>query len=434
MINFAEMDDFEKFMIEYAGADTSRLLLSLHEWPVPSDPCLSALSPKDLAVNTLEARIKLMKKVPEWYMNTGLVYPTTLCAEQCSSSMTALYKAALAKKIFNEYSSSECGRRIADLTGGLGVDSWAFSKAASAVLFNEADPALAAAAKHNFRLLGVGNIQVSCKEASPDSLKDILGDFAPDLIFIDPARRDPDGNKVFLMEDCQPDVLKILPEMSAASRHILLKLSPMADITMVLDRLGASSGRVREIHILAYGGECKELLVWMDREWTEDSSIVCCEDGKTISFTRGEIAAAKGIYPDSTFARIVFEPGKTLTKAGAFNAICQRFGVVKFARFTHLYTYSQPYSDEELEQKLDVLRDFGKIFKVKEIVPMDKANLKDIGERYPHSEVTARNIPLASDGLRSRLGVSSGDDAHIFGVRIELPYSSGNYLIVTDPA
>ena len=237
----------------------------------------------------------------------------------------------------------------------------------------------------------------------------------------------------------------MLPELFEASRFVLLKLSPMADITMAVERLDRTyeeylekaSGQgwngqwVREVHVVASGGECKELLILLDREWSGGYSLTCREDGKTLTFTSQEIAEAKATLPDSTFARIIFEPGKSLTKAGVSNAICERFGLVKLARFTHLYTISEPLSESELEQRIAPLRDFGKVFLVKEILPLTKASMKDVGRRYPHSEVSAKNIPMSSDELRARLKVKSGDDAHIFGARIETPYNEDNYLIVT---
>lgn len=337
--------------------------------------------------------------------------------------------------------------KVADLTGGLGVDSWAFSEVAEEVLYNEMNPELAAAARHNFQALGATNIFIRNCEATADSLEEILGDFKPDVIFMDPARRDSVGKKVFLLEDCSPDVLKMLPQMFETSRFILLKISPMADITMVVERLdrtyesfldenhkGGWNGQwVREVHVVASCGECKELLILLDREWRNGYSLTCREDGGTLTFTSEEIAGAKAVYPDSTFARIIFEPGKSLTKAGVFNAVCERFGLVKLARFTHLYTIGEPLSDSELEQRTAPLKDFGKVFYVKEILPLNKATMKDVGKRYPHSEVSAKNIPMSSDELRVRLKVRSGDDAHIFGARIETPYNEDNYLIVTEP-
>lgn len=497
------MDSFEKFIAENENADTVRLVMACKEWPVPEDAELAGLDAKSLAVNTIEGRRRLRKKLPEWVACTGLVYPSSLCAEQCSSSDTARYKASIVQRIFNEYvgtvasmvgdpcrttgsatgkdgltiknqsvtsTSSVTGKagsatenkmvtepaevtigtrktgRIADLTGGLGVDSWAFSEVAEEVLYNEMNPALAAAARHNFKALGVTNIFIKNSEATSDSLKDIFGDFRPDVIFLDPARRDSAGKKVFLLEDCSPDVLKILPELFGISRFVLLKLSPMADITMAVERLDRTyeeylekaSGKgwngqwVREVHVVASGGECKELLILLDREWNEGYSLTCREDDKTLTFKPEEITEAKATYPDSTFARIIFEPGKSLTKAGVFNAICERFGLVKLARFTHLYTISEPLSENELEQRIAPLKDFGKVFYVKEILPLNKASMKDVGKRYPHSEVSAKNIPMSSDELRARLKVKSGDDAHIFGARIETPYSEDNYLIITE--
>ena len=474
----SDMDSFEKFIVENGNADTVRLVMACKEWPVPEDAELAELDAKSLAVNTIEGRRRLRKKLPEWVACTGLVYPSSLCAEQCSSSDTARYKASIVQRIFNEYvgtvasmvgdpcrttgSASEnkmvtsAGSvtigtrktgRIADLTGGLGVDSWAFSEVAEEVLYNEMNPALAAAARHNFKALGVTNIFIKNSEATSDSLKDIFGDFRPDVIFLDPARRDSAGKKVFLLEDCSPDVLKILPELFGISRFVLLKLSPMADITMAVERLDRTyeeylekaSGKgwngqwVREVHVVASGGECKELLILLDGEWNEGYSLTCREDGKTLTFKPEEITKAKAGYPDSTFARIIFEPGKSLTKAGVSNAICERFGLVKLARFTHLYTISEPLSDSESEQRTAPLKDFGKVFYVKEILPLNKSSMKDVGKRYPHSEVSAKNIPMSSDELRTRLKVKSGDDAHIFGVRIETPYNEDNYLIVTEP-
>lgn len=487
----SDMDSFEKFIVENGNADTVRLVMACKEWPVPEDAELAELDAKSLAVNTIEGRRRLRKKLPEWVACTGLVYPSSLCAEQCSSSDTARYKASIVQRIFNEYvgtvasmvgdpcrttgsategtesvpdknspttrnqSVTELAEvtipsrgKVADLTGGLGVDSWAFSEVAEEVLYNEMNPALAAAARHNFKALGVTNIFIKNSEATSDSLKDIFGDFRPDVIFLDPARRDSAGKKVFLLEDCSPDVLKILPELFGISRFVLLKLSPMADITMAVERLDRTyeeylekdSGKgwngqwVREVHVVASGGECKELLILLDGEWNEGYSLTCREDGKTLTFKPEEITKAKAGYPDSTFARIIFEPGKSLTKAGVSNAICERFGLVKLARFTHLYTISEPLSDSESEQRTAPLKDFGKVLYVKEILPLNKSSMKDVGKRYPHSEVSAKNIPMSSDELRTRLKVKSGDDAHIFGVRIETPYNEDNYLIVTEPS
>ena len=432
------MGDFERFIVDNAEADISRLLLSHVSWPAPDDPSLSDMDRKELAVSTIESRKKLRKKVPEWYVKTSLVYPNTLSAEQCSSSATASYKASLASRITG---GKGC---LADLTGGLGVDSWAFSRVMDRVLYNDMNETLVKAAVHNFRELGVDNITFRSIEVTQSSLGRIMDGFWPGLIFMDPARRSSDGRKVFMIEDCSPDVVKLLPDLFSSSRHLLLKLSPMADISQVVEKLnrsyeahlektewrGWNGNWVREVHVISSGGECKELLVWLDREWSGTYSLTCCEDETMMVLSSNELSAAKPVLPDSVYARVLFEPGKSLTKAGAFNTICSKFGLVKLAKSTHLYTCSDSMSENEMISKLELLRPFGKVFKVVEILPMNKASFKEVRRSYPRCEVSARNIPLSSDELRAKLGVSSGEDAHVFGVRIETPFENGNFLLV----
>lgn len=202
----SDMDSFEKFIVENGNADTVRLVMACKEWPVPEDAELAELDAKSLAVNTIEGRRRLRKKLPEWVACTGLVYPSSLCAEQCSSSDTARYKASIVQRIFNEYAGTVASMvgapcrttgsatkgtesvpdknspttrnqsvtelaevtipsrgKVADLTGGLGVDSWAYSEVAEEVLYNEMNPALAAAARHNFKALGVTNIFIKIR-------------------------------------------------------------------------------------------------------------------------------------------------------------------------------------------------------------------------------------------------------------------------------
>ncbi len=266
---------FADFILQHEGDDPVRLLLARDKYPEVDI---------DLAVTTLEVRRKLRTKVPEWYAVPSLIYPFRLSGEQCSSSETARYKAKVCgSSLVPEPSlcdpshkwappsyAAEGGHRfgdqtapanerlkIADLTGGMGVDAWAFAKVAKEVLYNEMQVELARATELNFKELGVENVRFRNCRVEPGKVAEVLDGFRPDVIFLDPARRAGDGRKVFLIEECQPDVLGLLPELFEASRYVLLKLSPMADITMACKRLGA---HVKEGHVVAAGGECKELL------------------------------------------------------------------------------------------------------------------------------------------------------------------------------
>ena len=254
------MENLLKFIAEHSADDVSRLILDRKKYPGIDI---------DLAVNCIESRRKLKGKVREWHENPGLIFPLKLSAEQCSSSATGAYKADLAERIAGN--SKEW--TIADLTGGLGVDSWFFSQKASKVIYNEMQQILCDAARHNFKTLGASNISIINRTAEQETIDEILDD-ETDIVYMDPARRGEGGKKVFLIEDCTPDVLTLKDEIFRFSRHIFLKLSPMADISLVCERLGRTC---REVYAVAAGGECKELLVWMDREWNADYMIYAVE-------------------------------------------------------------------------------------------------------------------------------------------------------------
>ena len=109
-------------------------------------------------------------------------------------------------------------------------------------------------------------------------------------------------------------------------------------------------------------------------------------------------------------------------KAGAYSLISERFGIAKLGKSTHYYTFSS-------ENTINELYGLGKIYRVISCEPLDKRTIKAAGMKYPKAEVTARNIPMDTDTLRKKLGTTSGDDAHIFGLKSD---RHGNLLLCTD--
>ncbi len=207
-------------------------------------------------LRSLEAkeRGRLDAKVPSW-AGVEIEVPRAVNFQQCSSEGTARYKAGLLP----------CGGRVADLTGGLGVDGWAFSLRSSRVWFNERDAALLEAVRGNFGALGVDNAEFHGFDISPESSdwKESLAAFGPDAVYLDPARRDAAGRKVFLLEECSPDAVALMPFLLTVSPLVMVKVSPMADITMLRRRL---EPYLAEIHVVGSGGECKELLCLCRRD------------------------------------------------------------------------------------------------------------------------------------------------------------------------
>ncbi len=450
-------ENLKKFIADHCNDDTDRLLLGKSKWP---DIDVAT------AVNCILSRRKLCGKVPEWYSCPGLLYPNTLSAEQCSSTPTAAYKAKVCGGFgSNSHALNDCWR-IADLTGGLGVDSWAFAKAGAKVLHNEMDPTIHACAKHNFAELGLRASETSdigadilCRnfELRPDNIDEILNGFRPDVIFLDPARRSQAGGKVFRLEDCSPNLLEVAAPLLERCPRLVVKISPMADISLICKQLGEIGAQVREVHIVGTGGECKELLLEIGAkkpmeigteaasslrltvvECHESASAECGDNASaaTFSFIADDEKLAVPHFAEShesLVGCILFEPGKALMKAGAYNLLCS-LGLTKLGASTHLYLLPMTGSEVSSEaNSCNSVSPLGKTFRIKEVYPLDKRSLKAVGKAYPRSEVTARNIPMTSDELRKRLGVSSGDDAHIFGVRCDFTAAaSANLLLVCE--
>ena len=387
--------ELAEFVRAHDGDDLGKLALARERY-------VAEVEDFDLALTTLEVRRKLRDKVPEWYAVPALRYPFRVSGEQCSSTETARYKAAVAAA-----AAKGC---LADLTGGLGVDSWAFAQVFDRVLYNEMRPELANAARHNFAALGLSNVTVSCAELVAGKLPLILGSFHPDILFLDPARRASDGRKVFRLEDCQPDVLQLLPELLSACPQVLLKLSPMADISLVCKQLGC----VKAVHVVGAEGECKELLLLLERDYAGPYALTVYSNGAV-----AEISAPSGEPPAQVSPAWLFEPGKALLKAGAFSWPCQ-YGLQKLGRHTHAYLSAAP---------VEALNPFGKWYEILEVTPLNNRSIKELGKKYPRAEVTARNIPLTSEQLRAKLGVKSGGEVHIFGLHADA--HAGNLLFVT---
>lgn len=386
----SEVSSFTRFVLEHEKDDTYTLRLAAGKY-------------KDIDIKgaclAIECRRKMKDKVPSFYACPALRYVASLSAEQCSSEKTAQFKAQVAAGILGDSILAEGGQtckagKIADLTGGMGVDAMAFAAVADEVLYNEMNVELAEATAHNFALLGIDNVRFSSREVKLGSLDAILGDFQPDLIFLDPARRSDSGSKVFRLEDCSPNLLELKEELLSRCPRLLLKLSPMADISAVCKDFGPC---VKRVILVASDDECKEMLVELDSEHDGPYRIVAHEEGGDFSFfpeeERQAIARKADALDDWRQCPALFDPGKALLKAGCFKLISQRFGLTKLAASTHLYGGPGASLPSGL----------GRRWAVDQVLPLSSRALKDLGREYPPMDVTARNIPLSSQQLSQQI-------------------------------
>ena len=333
---------------------------------------------------------KLATKIPEWADTEGLQTVSSLALEQCSSSATARYKASLAARIL-------AGRKrtcIADLTGGLGVDSWAFSQVATKVVYNELNTKLFDAVRENFRLLGCTNISFS----NTDALNCLPSLGRVDLVYLDPSRRDKVGKKVFLLEDCEPDVLSIKTQLLSYCPEILLKLSPMADISLLAERLGPS---LKEVHVVGTDGECKELLLVMHQQ-EAPLRYYCVNITDHVQETVVEDSAVRPVICRQEKGYL-YEPNASILKAGVQDALCNIYKVEKLHAFSHLFTSDQ------------LIEDFpGRSFRIIGRSDFSKQGLKNLLAGVKQANLTVRNFPATVQELKKKLKLADGGSVYLF--------------------
>ncbi|MES2418235.1 MAG: hypothetical protein V4541_08595 [Bacteroidota bacterium] len=354
------------------GADVNKIALA--------KPAFDGISSAELA-GQIAAKKKAIYKLPNWFNKDGIYYPALLSIEQCSSEITAAYKANLA-----------IGSSLIDLTAGFGVDSFFFAQQINEVYSCEINAGLSAITTHNAQVLGATNIRFLA-ENGIDFLHKSPLNF--DTIYIDPARRGQ-SNKVFRLKDCTPDVTAHLTLFLAKSKRIIIKTSPLLDLHAGLLELP----NVSEIHIISVKNECKELLWVIDKGYTGETKIVCAalnEKSKIFSFPFGDLQLKTEVAQSQPLGYL-YEPDVALLKSGAFNLIAEHFGLKK------LHQQSQLYFSDEIKPAF-----LGRIFEIKTLLSLNE--LKK--EKELRGNVIVRNFLEKAENLVKKYKITPNNDDFI---------------------
>ena len=373
----------KQFILDHESDDLKSLALQAKKYP---------LIDFKLALEQIKGRQISKQKIPYWYNNTHIVYPPQLSMEQCSSEKTALYKASLCE-----------GKTLIDLTGGFGIDFSFMAQKFEKAIYVETQSNLVQLAKYNFEALDKNNIQVFERDAI--QFLDTYTDMA-DTIFIDPARRNTSGRKTVLIEDCTPNLIEIDAILNAKAKQVIIKLSPMLDITLAIQALT----QITDIHIVSVNNECKELL-FVKSDKHHEVQIHCVNllsNGQEVlfSFTRSQEENAMTSYTEN-LKKYLYEPNNSIMKAGAYKSIADCFKLNKLHPNSHLYT-----SDE-------LISDFpGRVFLVKNVFSGSKkevnTHLKDIKQ----ANISARNYPFSVDEIRKQTKLKDGGNDYIFATTL----------------
>ncbi|MBR1889561.1 MAG: SAM-dependent methyltransferase [Alloprevotella sp.] len=353
----------------------------------------------------IEGRQRLERKAPSIAKIENLIFPPRLSIEQCSGETAAQLKAQLVE----QHISSR--HRMADLTGGLGIDFASLAPLFDEAYYIERQEVLVNVARHNLPLMGVPEAHVVQADASEWLTQ------APllDLVFLDPARRDSVGRKVAGMADCEPNVLELLPLLRDKARYALLKLSPMLDLSSCLRDLPMAS----EVHIIAEKGECKELLVLLDFQLDRDAVLpdetaIFCHDGFLFQFSRSEEKSCTVRTTNQVF-QYLYEPSAALLKAGAFKVVATRLQLLKLHQESHLYT-SQALVNEFP----------GRTFRVLRTTNFSKKALREFTKGVKQANLSVRNFPATVTDLRKRLHLAEGGKEYWFATTL----SDGSHVLI----
>ena len=382
----------EQFILEHLTADVRTLALSARPDGVDMQYALTQIS------GWQAARLK----VPLWAATEGIVYPKHLSLEQCTSQYIAQYKASFIESLLGS------GFKMADITGGFGVDCFFISRSASKVYYNEMSDQLCDCARANFKALGRQEIEINCGTAedyiaglTPDSL---------DLIYMDPARRGDAGRKLVSISDCQPDTVALQDALLRIAPNVMVKLSPMLDVSKALTELH----NVSNVFIIGLEGECKEITLLMQRDGDAEPVITAVDikaNGTpeiTVSSAKSAdnalplpIADPQQLQPGT----YISEPSAPYMKSALFRTIAAQTGTALLHPDTHLF-----WSKEKPEYFP------GRTFQLEGIIPFDKRSLSSLAKTQ--ANLSVRNFPESAPALQQRLKLRDGGPRYLIATTL----------------
>ncbi|MCH3882584.1 MULTISPECIES: THUMP-like domain-containing protein [Tenacibaculum] len=363
--------DVQNFINDNLNSDITKLILKGSPFKGISIQKLS---------NQIVSKQKSKNKLPNWFTTENIFYPPKISIEQTSSEETARYKSSLVS-----------GENLIDITGGFGVDCYYFSKTFKNVIHAEINVELSEIVTHNYKQLQIKNIQTIASDGF-EFLEQSTQKF--DCIYIDPSRRNDVKGKVFLLNDCLPNVPKNIDFLFTKTDTILLKNSPMLDITSGINELKF----VKEIHVVALKNEVKEVLFLLEKGYTDSISI------KTINLQKNSnqlfnFELYQNNDPEySEPLTYLYEPNSAILKSGGFNQITSKLNVKKLHQHSHLYTSGK-------------LEEFpGRVFKILTISSYDKKQLKKLQK----ANITVRNFPKTVAEIRKETKIKDGGEKYLF--------------------
>ena len=296
------------------------------------------------------------------------------------------------------------GERILDMSGGLGIDAFFFSKRFREVVYCERDEVLAGIAAHNFRELGASTIDAR----QGDGVR-ALGTFPDDRfdwIYLDPARRER-GRRSVTLEAASPDAVALHDLLLRKACNFCVKASPVLEVGGLREKLPS----LYEVLVVSVDGECKEVLLLCGRETRRDAPVgsraVCLRSGCEPFVVSGGVGGLPVSLADAP-GEFFYEPDPAIIKARLTQALARRFDFRFINRGSDYLT-----SPEEAE-------DFpGRCFRILETLPYKPKTVKKFLESrgITGASVQRRDFPLSPEEIRRKFRLKESDTVYLFFTR-----------------
>lgn len=370
--------DIQNYINQNLNSDLNKLLLKKSPF---SDVTMQEI------VQQIKGRKTAEKKFP-FLTKEGIIFPPNLNLEQASSQSTAEYKAQNLK-----------GKTFLDLTCGFGIDAYFLSQNFDEVTLVEQNPQLISIVESNWKTLGrkAHFINKNLEEFLENLRQAQIDNFNKfDVVYLDPARRDQQNKKKFLLEDLSPNLLEIQEKLHSITDKIIVKLSPLIDISYLISELK----NITEIQIIAVRNEVKELVLIIENNQLTDNqqptTIKCINlesNDPEFSFNFNDEKSAKSEFSESS--NFLYIPNNSILKAGAFNIISEKFGLKKLHPNTHFYT-----SEHNIENFP------GRVLEI------EKIEVKDLkkGEKF---NIVSKNYPLKPEEIKKKYKLNDGGNHYL---------------------
>jgi hypothetical protein len=210
------------------------------------------------------------------------------------------------------------------------------------------------------------------------------------------------GKKAITLHDSSPNIPAILNRLFEISPEILLKLSPLVDITYLKKALH----KAKDIRVVSLNNEVKEILVSLEAAFSGEPEIFAVNihaDGKIEQFSSNYIK--KENSPEIQDSKYFFEPAPGLIKAGLVK------GYADFAGLSPIAANNIYHTMESLSADL-----FGRVFSIVSQMPFGKSAFRKylLENKITKANISARTFPVKPEELKKTFKLNDGGNDYFF--------------------